>query len=188
MSFLTQPWPWYISGPLIGLMVPLLLILGNKPFGISSSLRHICAACIPTKVKFFDYDWKNESWNLFFVIGIAFGGLIAGYFLANPNPVLITDSAKASLHELGLKDLNGLIPTEIFNFKALLTVKGFLLMIVGGFFVGFGTRYAGGCTSGHSIMGMSNLQMPSLIATCCFFGGGLFMTWFILPHIMHLSF
>ena len=186
MNFLTQPWPWYISGILIGLMVPALLIIGNKPFGVSSTLRHICAACIPTKLPFFKYEWKKESWNLMFVFGVAIGGLIAGYFWQNPNPVLLSESAVESMNELGIKNYSGLIPSEIFNFQSLLSVKGFILMVVGGFFVGFGTRYAGGCTSGHAIMGLSNLQWPSLIATCCFFAGGLIMTWFILPYIMSL--
>jgi len=186
MSFLTQPWPWYIAGTLIGLMVPFLLLMGNKAFGISSSLRHFCAMCIPTKAKFFQYDWKAERWNLIFALGIVIGGLIGGYFFANPNPIALSEPAIESMNKLGIKDYSGLIPTEIFNFHSLLTLKGFLLMIVGGFLVGFGTRYAGGCTSGHSIMGMSNLQLPSLIATCCFFAGGLLMTWFILPLIMNL--
>ncbi len=186
MNILTQPWPWYISGPLIGLMVPILLIFGNKTFGVSSSLRHICASCIPNKVKFFDYDWKNESWNLVFVFGVAIGGLIAGFSLANPNPTQLSDAAITSMNEMGVKNYSGLVPSDIFNFASLLTLRGFIIMVVGGFFVGFGTRYAGGCTSGHAIMGLSNLQWPSLTATCCFFGGGLLMTWVILPYIMNL--
>jgi uncharacterized membrane protein YedE/YeeE len=188
MNILTHPWPWYVSGPLIGLMIPVLLILGNKAFGISSSLRHLCASCIPTKAKFFDYNWKSESWNLVFVLGVAIGGLLAGCIFANPNPIQLSDAAIASMNDLGIKNYSGLIPEEVFNFSSLLTVKGFILMVVGGFFVGFGTRYAGGCTSGHAIMGISNLQLPSLIATCCFFAGGLVMTWLILPYIMHLPF
>lgn len=186
MNFLTQPWPWYISGPLIGLMVPILLIVGNKAFGISSSLRHICAACVPGKTEFFNYNWKAEAWNLVFATGIVLGGLVAGYFLRNPYPVQISERTITELKQMGVNDFSGLIPTDIFNFQNLLTLKGFLLMVVGGFFVGFGTRYAGGCTSGHSIMGMSNLQWPSLVATICFFVGGLVMTWFILPLIMKL--
>ena len=186
MNILTQPWPWYIAGPLIGLMVPFLLLMDNKTFGISSSLRHFCAMCIPTKAKFFQYDWKAESWNLIFALGIVIGGLIAGYFFANPNPIALSESAIESMNKLGIKDYSGLIPSEIFNFSSLLTLKGFLLIVVGGFFVGFGTRYAGGCTSGHAIMGMSNLQWPSLVATCCFFAGGLLMTWVILPLLMNL--
>ncbi len=186
MNILTQSWPWYIAGPLIGLMVPLLLLMGNKAFGISSSLRHICAACIPTNATFFKYDWKAEKWNLVFALGMVIGGLMAGYFLRNPNPIALSESAIESMNALGIQDYSGLIPTEVFNFPALLTIRGFILMIVGGFFIGFGTRYAGGCTSGHAIMGISNLQLPSLIATCCFFAGGLLMTWFILPLIMNL--
>lgn len=186
MNILTQPWPWYIAGPLIGLMVPLLLLFGNKAFGISSSLRHFCAMCIPTKAKFFQYDWKAERWNLVFALGMVIGGLIAGYFFANPNPITLSESAIESMNKLGIKDYSGLVPSDIFNFSSLLTLKGFLLMVVGGFLVGFGTRYAGGCTSGHAIMGIANLQLPSLIATCCFFAGGLLMTWVILPLIMNL--
>jgi uncharacterized protein len=186
MNILTQPWPWYVSGPLIGLMVPTLLILGNKTFGISSSLRHICAACIPTKSEFFKYDWRAESWNIIFALGIVIGGFVAGYLFQNPEPVRISENTVNDLNAMGIKNYDGLIPQELFNFQSLLSIKGFILMIVGGFFVGFGTRYAGGCTSGHAIMGLSNLQLPSLIATICFFVGGLAMTWFILPWILSL--
>jgi uncharacterized membrane protein YedE/YeeE len=186
MNILTQPWPWYVSGPLIGLMVPALLILGNKAFGISSSLRHICAACIPANVNFFKYDWKAESWNLIFVLGIVIGGFVAGYVFQNPNPVQISQHTIEDLQAMGITKTSGLVPEEIFNFHSLFTRRGFILMIVGGFFVGFGTRYAGGCTSGHSIMGLSDLQWPSLVATICFFVGGLIMSWFILPFVMHL--
>jgi uncharacterized membrane protein YedE/YeeE len=186
MNLLTQPWPWYVSGPLIGLMVPALLIIGNKAFGISSSLRHICAACIPMNAPFFKYDWKAESWNLIFALGIVLGALVAGYFFKNPNPIQISLSTVTSLNKMGVKEYTGLIPQDIFSFNSLFTTRGFILMVVGGFLVGFGTRYAGGCTSGHSIMGLANLQWPSLIATICFFSGGLIMTWFILPWIMSL--
>ena len=186
MNFLTQPWPWYIAGPLIGMMVPLLLIVDNRTFGISSTLRYICAACIPNNSEFFKYDWRAHTWNIFFALGIILGGFIAGVLLQNPNPVQISESAVTSMNELGVKNYSGLLPTEIFNWQALITLRGFLLIVVGGFMVGFGTRYAGGCTSGHSIMGISNLQLPSLIATCCFFIGGLIMTWFVLPFIMQL--
>jgi hypothetical protein len=186
MSILTQPWPWYVAGPLIGLMVPLLLLVGNKPFGISSTLRHICAACIPTKAKFFNYDWKAESWNLIFALGMVIGGLIAGYFFQNPGSIHLSENAVADMDKMGVKNYSGLMPQDIFNFHSLLTARGFILMIVGGFLVGFGTRYAGGCTSGHAIMGLSNLQWPSLVATCCFFAGGLIITWLVMPYIMNL--
>lgn len=186
MEFIKQPWPWYISGPLIGLMVPALLILGNKAFGISSSLRHICAACLPAKIPFFKYDWKKESWNLFFVAGVIVGGFIATYFLSVPAPVNINPHTTALLQQQGVKDFSGLLPQDIFSFGQLFTLRGFVFMVVGGFLVGFGTRYADGCTSGHSIMGISTLQLPSLIATCCFMIGGFVMTWFILPYLIKL--
>lgn len=186
MNILTQPWPWYISGPLIGLMVPVLLILGNKTFGISSTLRHICAACFPGNATFFKYDWRAESWNLLFAAGIILGGFVAGYIFQNPNAVAISPETVTDLNNLGVTDHSGLIPRQYFNFQALLSLRGCILMIGGGFLVGFGTRYAGGCTSGHSIMGLSNLQWPSLVATICFFAGGLIMTWFILPVLLHL--
>lgn len=186
LEFLKQPWPWYIAGPLIGLTVPALLVLGNKSFGISSSLRHICAACLPANISFFKYDWKKEVWNLFFVFGILIGGVLAMALLANLNPVVVNPKLAKELAVYGISNYDNLVPLEIMNWPALFTLKGFLLMIVGGFMVGFGTRYAGGCTSGHAIMGLSNLQWPSLVATICFMIGGFLMANLILPHILAL--
>ena len=186
IEFIKQPWPWYIAGPLIGLTVPTLLIIGNKSFGISSSLRHICAACVPAKIPFFHYEWKREIWNLFFVTGIFFGGVIAAYFLANPNATIISPKLASELNTYGITDFSSLVPTQIFNWNSLLTIKGFMMIVFGGFMVGFGTRYAGGCTSGHAIMGLSTLQWPSLVATCCFMIGGFIMANLILPFILSL--
>ncbi len=184
MEFITKPWPWYIAGPLIGLTVPTLLIIGNKSFGISSSLRHICASCIPAGISFFKYDWKKEAWNLFFVLGIFIGGIIATQFLSNPNPIEIHPELSKELASYGITQIDGLLPSQLFNWDSLLTLKGFIMMIVGGFLVGFGTRYAGGCTSGHAIMGLSNLQWPSLVATICFMIGGFLVANFVLPWIL----
>ena len=186
MEMLQRPWPWYIAGPLIGLMVPALLIMGNKAFGISSSLRHVCAACFPAKLPFFNYDWKKESWNLLFVLGIFVGALIVATFFSNPSPVDINPELATTLRSYGITNQQSLLPEQLFNWHQLLTVKGLLLMVVGGFLVGFGTRYAGGCTSGHSIMGLSNLQWPSLVATICFMAGGFIMANLILPFILNL--
>ncbi len=186
MKFLSQPWPWYIAGPLIGLTVPALLLLGNKSFGISSSLRHICAAVAPSNISFFKYDWRKEKWNLFFVAGIVMGGFLAAILFANPNPVNLNVTTIQQLQAMGVKDFAGLMPTDIFNWQNLLTIKGIGFIVFGGFLVGFGTRYAGGCTSGHSIMGMSNLQWPSLVATICFMAGGFFSAWIIVPWLLSL--
>lgn len=186
LEWIKQPWPWYVAGPLIGLTVPLLLILGNRTFGISSSLRHICAACMPANLPFFKYDWKKESWNLFFVAGVLIGGFIAANYLSTTTPLVVNPKLVEEMAGYGINNYEGLIPKELFNWPALFTIKGFILMIVGGFLVGFGTRYAGGCTSGHSIMGLSNLQWPSLVATCCFMAGGFIMANLILPIILKL--
>jgi uncharacterized membrane protein YedE/YeeE len=182
-ELLHKPFPWYISGILVGLIVPALLILGNKQFGISSSLRHVCAACLPRKAKYFDYDWKKESWNLWLALGIIIGGLIAGAFLSGPHEIAISTATKADLTKLGIKHFSSYLPTDIFSWNKLLTFPGFFLMIFGGFLVGFGTRYANGCTSGHAIMGLSLLNSGSLAATISFFLGGLIMTWVIFPLI-----
>ncbi len=186
LNILTQPWPWWISGPLIGLTVPLLLLAGNKSFGVSSSLRHICAACLPAKIPFFNYNWKKEAWNLFFVAGILLGGAIVAIFLNDPAPVKIDPELEATLNTYGIHNNGGLVPTDLFNWPALLTLRGMIMMLGGGFLVGFGTRYAGGCTSGHSIMGISTLQWPSLLATICFMTGGFIMTNLFLPFLLKL--
>lgn len=185
-ELLKHPWPWYIAGPLIGLMVPVLLLIGNKSFGLSSSLRHICAVWIPAKIPFFEYDWKKEIWNLFFAGGIVIGGFIAGTLLLSTQPVLVNPKLISELSQYGITDYHSLVPKQLFNWQTLFTVKGLILMVAGGFLVGFGTRYAGGCTSGHSIMGLSNLQFPSLIATACFMAGGFIMANLILPYILML--
>ena len=174
LEFLQQPWPWYVAGPLIGLTVPVLLILGNKTFGISSSFRHICASCMPVKIPFFSYNWKKEIWNLIFVLGILLGGIIAMQFLANPHPIIINQKLATELSEYGITNFNNLVPSEIMNWQSLFSVKGLVMLV------------AGGCTSGHAIMGISNLQLPSLIATVCFMVGGFIMANFILPFILLL--
>ncbi len=186
INWVSQPWPWYVAGPLIGLMVPALLLLGNKTLGISSSLRHICAACIPVKIPFFQYDWKKELWNLFFVAGILSGGLLVALVLQNPEPVQVNAKLSNELQQYGISNYQGLVPAELFNWNTLLSLKGMVMMVGGGFLVGFGTRYAGGCTSGHAIMGLSNLQWPSLVATISFMAGGFLVANFILPYILKL--
>lgn len=186
MEFLYKPLPWYIAGPLIGATVPLLLLLGNKKLGISSSLRQICAAVLPHKLPLFNYDWKKDAWNLFFVVGLLLGGFIGGSLLANSKPVALSENTWSYLSSFGITKASGLMPQELFHWDSVLTIKGFLLLVVGGFLVGFGTRYARGCTSGHGILGLSALQWPSLVATASFFLGGILFSKFILPYILAL--
>jgi uncharacterized protein len=183
-EWLTQPWPWYVAGPLIGLFVPALLLTGNKPFGFSSNLRHLCAAVLPASVPFFRYDWKTSGlWNLVFLGGTVVGGFIGGQLLAEP-AVAIAAGAQAQLAALGVHDFSGLVPRELFSWSSLVTLRGFVLVVVGGFLVGFGTAYAGGCTSGHGISGLADRQLPSLLAVLGFFAGGLLATHVLLPRLL----
>jgi len=184
LEFISRPWPWYVAGTCVGLTVPALLLLGNKSFGISSTLRHVCAACLPGNVAFFKYDWRTEAWNLFFVAGVLLGALMASRWLTDSQPIQIAASTRAELEALGVRDFHGLMPADIFNLANVLTFKGLVFFVMGGFLVGFGTRWAGGCTSGHTIMGLSNLQWPSLVATIAFMTGGFVGTWVLLPVVL----
>lgn len=184
---LSAPWPWYVAGPVIGLFVPLLLLVGNRLFGVSSNLRHICAACaemIPGERRWFRYKWKDAGlWNLCFAAGILIGGLLAGSWFGQTD-VAISPETKLALSQLGIQDFSGFAPHEIFSWTGLLTFKGVICILAGGFLVGFGTAYAGGCTSGHAITGLADLQLPSLIAVIGFFVGGLIGTHVLLPWIL----
>lgn len=186
IELIRKPWPWWVAGPLIGLTVPALLLAGNKSFGISSSLRHICAACLPAGIPFFQYDWKKQIWNLVFAAGIVIGGWVAVAFLAGNQDVVLAPGMAETLHREGVQQQTGLLPLDIFSWTSLAGVRGWVFIVLGGFLVGFGTRYAGGCTSGHAIMGISTLQWPSLVATICFMLGGFLMSWLILPYLLKL--
>jgi uncharacterized protein len=168
----------------IGLFVPVLLIVGNRMFGVSGNLRHFCSALLPGRVEYFRYDWKRTGlWNLLFAAGIGVGGLVASRWGGVHN-IQISEQTRLALTGLGIHDFSGLAPREVFTWSALLTLKGFASVVLGGFLVGFGTAYAGGCTSGHAISGLANLQIPSLIAVAGFFAGGLIATYFLLPLIL----
>ncbi len=186
IEFLKQPLHWSIAGIIIGLTVPALLLVGNKRFGISSALKHLCAICIPNKIPYFQYDWKEQKWLFVFVFGIMSGAFIAEMVIPNPNDMIIADATLQFLAKYNITPGKELIPLSIFSFEKILTLGGFIFMVVGGFLVGFGTRYAEGCTSGHSIYGLATLQWPSLVATICFMIGGILTTNFLLPHLLKL--
>ncbi|MGZ5286779.1 MAG: YeeE/YedE family protein [Flavisolibacter sp.] len=182
-EFITQTWPWWFSGTLIAAIMFFLLYFGQS-FGFSSNLRTICAAAgLGKKTKFFDFNWKAQTWNLVFLVGAIIGGFVAKHFLSTDVPVEISPATIDDLSRLGIAAPTSLQPAELFSLEAILSVKGFLVLAFGGLMVGFGSRYAGGCTSGHAISGLSDLQVPSLIAVIGFFIGGLAMTFFILPLI-----
>lgn len=182
-SWLLEPWPWYVAGPMIGLTVTLLLLWGGKAFGVSSSLQHVCAATVPGRSPALRYDWRTGLWNLVFVVGIVLGGALA-QALTSPEPVALSEATKADLAALGIASGSGLVPAEIYSLAALETPTGWLVLVGGGFLVGFGARYAGGCTSGHAVTGLASLQLPSLVAVLGFFAGGLIATHFLLPLIL----
>jgi len=182
-EFITQTWSWWFSGAMIAAIMFFLLYFGQS-FGFSANLRTICSAAgLGKKTKFFDFDWKTQIWNLVFLLGAIIGGFIAKQFLSSDLPVEISQATINDLSKLGIAAPVSLQPAELFGLDAILSIKGFLVLAVGGLMVGFGSRYAGGCTSGHAISGLSDLQLPSLIAVVGFFIGGLIMTFFILPLI-----
>ena len=185
IEFISQPWPWYVAGPLISFVMFLMLYFGKR-FGLSSNLRTMCSILGAGKhCDFFDFDWKAQMWNLVFAAGLVLGGVIASQFLVDDSAIQISAATQESLVSLGVEtDGSKLVPESIFNWDSLATTRGMIMLVLGGFLIGFGTRYAGGCTSGHAISGLSNLQLPSLIATVGFFIGGLIVTHFILPHLL----
>lgn len=192
LELLRQPWHWAFSGSMIALTMFILLFFG-KSFGMSATMRAMCTiGGAGSKIKFFNFDWKQQQWNLVFALGAVIGGYIASTYLASPAPVDISPKTISHLQTLGIHyptDIEigtGYLPQELFNIEILFSLKGFILLVIGGFLVGFGARYAGGCTSGHAISGLSNLQFPSLIAVIGFFIGGLTMTHFLLPIILKL--
>lgn len=185
LQSLAQPWPWYIAGPLVGLFVPALLIAGNRMFGVSANLRHMCAAALPGRVEFFRYDWRSAgAWNLAFALGILIGGALAARFLAGDAGVHVGPATRETLASLGIRDFTGLVPGELFSWGALRTWPGLVMLAGGGFLVGFGSAYAGGCTSGHAISGLADFQLSSLIAVAGFFAGGLACVWFVVPWLL----
>lgn len=192
MEFISQPWHWSISGLMISVVMFLLIYLGQR-FGVSSSFKALCSiGGAGSKISYFDYDWKSHDWLITFILGAVIGGFIASSFLGSSQPVQISQSTINDLAAIGintpqnLSEGTGYLPHDLFNLDSLLSLKGILVMVLGGFLIGFGTRYAGGCTSGHAITGLSNLQLPSLVAVIGFFIGGLTMTFIFLPMILSL--
>jgi hypothetical protein len=184
LAFFQQPWSWWVSGLLISVIMFLLLFFGQS-FGFSSNLRTLCAVSGAGKlVSFFDFNWRSQMWNIAFLIGSVIGGFVSHHYLSNGSAVKISESTKSDLAKLGIGAPKSIQPDELFSIESLFSLKGFIILALGGFLVGFGSRYAGGCTSGHAISGLSNLQLPSLITVIGFFIGGLLMTFVLLPLIL----
>jgi len=184
MNAIMQPWPWYVAGPLIALVMFTLLYFGRS-FGLSDNLRTMCTIAGGKRFSdYFNFDWKEKIWNLVFAVGAIIGGFIAARYLSPSESIDLNPATVQQLAQLGFANAGeGYLPPEIFSVDHFLTVKGMAILLIGGILVGFGTRYAGGCTSGHAISGLSNLQLPSLIAVIGFFAGGLAMVHLIFPFI-----
>ncbi len=184
MEAILNPWPWYLSGPLLAQVMFFLLYFG-RTFGMSSNLKTLCSIGGAGKVsEFFKFDWRSQRWNLIVVLGAVIGGFIAHFYLSNPTDIQLNPDTISDLENYGFENVGkSLLPGELYNWTNALSVKGLAILIVGGFLVGFGTRYAGGCTSGHAITGLSSLQLPSLIAVIGFFIGGLIMIHLLFPLI-----
>ncbi|MFV8376665.1 YeeE/YedE family protein [Flavobacterium sp. LB1P71] len=184
MDIIFQTWSWYVSGFLIG-MIMLCLIYFGKTFGMSSNLRSLCSmAGLGNRVAFFDFDWKAQRWNLVVVLGAMLGGFVAVHYMSDSSNVSINSKTIAQLAQLGIDAPNGkLMPDALFGTQIWHSPKSIFSLIIGGILIGFGSRYAGGCTSGHAISGLSNLQLTSLKAVIGFFIGGLIMAHFLLPLI-----
>lgn len=185
MNAILEPWPWYVGGPMIAITLISLLYLG-KSFGFSSNLRTLCSMAGAGKnCEFFCFDWKAQSWNLLFLVGTIAGGFISYHYLSLPEVVTpLSETTITKLHDLGFNSAGqAYIPTELFSVTAFESPKQILLLLLAGLLVGFGSRYAGGCTSGHAISGLSNFQLPSLYAVIGFFAGGLIMVHLIFPFI-----
>jgi uncharacterized membrane protein YedE/YeeE len=182
IDFLTHPWPWYFGGIMIALVLFLLLWTG-KSFGMSSNLRTLCSMMGAGKnVSFFQFNWRAQQWNLIVSLGVIAGSFLASNYIVSTHDVVLSEQTIEQLASIGIQDAGvGFAPEILFSNDAFANPYILLLLTLGGFLVGFGARYAGGCTSGHAISGLSNLQLPSLIAVVGFFIGGLLVNHFILP-------
>ncbi|NNF08173.1 MAG: YeeE/YedE family protein [Candidatus Eisenbacteria bacterium] len=184
MESLSASWPWYVVGPAIGLVAILLLWVDGRVFGVSSSLRHVCAIALGGRgPAYFRYDWKSVgAWNLIFVLGILVGGWVSQNLIRSEPPMVQVSSATwETMNELGIEKQPGLLPAELFNWQSFQNPWGLILLVGGGFLVGFGARYANGCTSGHGISGLANFQVASLVAVCAFMVGGILVSIYLIP-------
>lgn len=205
IDFISQPWPWWMGGFVIGFTL-FLLFYFDKEFGLSANLRTMCAADgAGDYADFFDFDWNKQGWNLMVALGATFGGYVAANYFGGDFNAHISPATVATLNDIAGQDIltYGNVPIvpgatmlqpdidpfwNIYSWSSLFTVRGLIIIVFGGFLIGFGARYAGGCTSGHAISGLADLQLPSLVAVIGFFVGGLFMTYLILPYILRIPF
>jgi len=204
IQFISQPWPWWMGTFVIGFAMFFLLYF-DKEFGLSANLRTMCAADgAGDYADFFKFEWEKQGWNLMVALGALFGGYIAANYFGGDGMAHVSQAAVDTFNNISQSEIlvvgevpmvpgRDIIHPEIdpfwnlYSWQSLFTLRGFIVIIGGGFLIGFGARYAGGCTSGHAISGLSDLQLPSLVAVIGFFIGGLIMTWLILPYILRMT-
>lgn len=184
IDFLNSPWPWYVGGPILGLTVPALLLLTGRQLGLALGYKAICSPFLGKRMSFFNYDWKRDIWRLIFLLGIAIGGFLGGVVWKNPQPPVVAPATVQDLQQIGIHDFSAIQPPQLFDNAEAANPAVILFLMVGGFLIAFGARYADGCTSGHAIMGISYFQIGSMVATASFFAGGLFLTHLLLPYIL----
>lgn len=177
------PLPWYIAGPLLGMVIPILYYIINKPLGVSTSFIQFCSMAVDRKQKWIKMDLKQEKWRIFFILGLVIAGLIH-HLTVDKYQIAISQGTIDRLAAMNLQQNEGFQPNELWSFHSLTSPFHWILVMISGLLIGFGTRYAGGCTSGHTIMGISNLAPSSLLATLAFFAGGLIASWFIIPFLI----
>ena len=133
MDFILQPWPWYVAGPLITLVMFLLFYFGKK-FGVSSNLETLCAiGGAGNLVDFFKFDWKKNTWNLLFILGVIIGGFITYQWLTPSEVVAINPQTIQDLSDLGFQNAGAqYLPDEIFGSDTMFSLKGFLLLLIAG--------------------------------------------------------
>ena len=183
-DFIMNPWPWYVAGPLITLIMFFQMYLGKK-LGVSSNFQTMCSVAGANKLAdYFRIDVKSKIWGFVFIVGIVIGGYISANYLSYDHKVNLSSHTVSSLKQLGFDPIDDeYVPSKIYDLRGGKNTEGILILLIGGIFVGFGARYANGCTSGHAISGTSNLQIPSFIALAGFFIGGLIMVYLIYPII-----
>jgi uncharacterized membrane protein YedE/YeeE len=204
IQFISQPWPWWMGTFVIGFAL-FFLFYFDKEFGLSANLRTMCAADgAGDYADFFDFDWEKQGWNLMVALGALFGGYIAANYFGGDGMAHVSQAAVDTFNGISQADILTInnVPMvpgkdvmrpeidpfwDLYSWQSLFTLRGFIVIIGGGFLIGFGARYAGGCTSGHAISGLADLQLPSLVAVIGFFIGGLIMTWLILPYILRMT-
>lgn len=151
-----EPWPWWLAGAAIAAITLLLLGVTNQRLGISTGFENLCALVLKTPYLQRPEIVGSHGWRLPFLAGLLLGGALSA----------LAGGGWAPLWDLGMFDTRiGLGPAGKLAW-----------MFGGGVLIGFGTRLAGGCTSGHGIFGLANLERASLEATLAFMAAGIVTT------------